>query len=258
VHSQGYDALTADILILVLQLVFLAAIAAAVLLAKKYLPSYLAEKGKNLATKEDIRDITDRIEGVKARYATELEEIKAVLAAQNQQRLRVFEKRTDALIQFFEDGHTVLSKRQDPLGFRYDDIADLDEYIRSTLERITQVQTSFHRVLVYLPPGDLVKAAGDVVSRVLNLRPDWQRLIWAYRRAAEKEIEGMRQGIINPNLTAAAVRDLQRFLVPEQQKLEESLRAYVDALNRVLLSPDGKQFLSLASAITFGPKESED
>ncbi len=36
------------------------------LLFKLFLPSYLSEKGKNLATKEDIREITVKIESVKA------------------------------------------------------------------------------------------------------------------------------------------------------------------------------------------------
>ncbi|MDP2037812.1 MAG: hypothetical protein Q8L04_10550 [Ignavibacteria bacterium] len=38
------------------------------LFIKKYLPSYFNEKGKNLATKEDIADITNRIESVKSTY----------------------------------------------------------------------------------------------------------------------------------------------------------------------------------------------
>jgi hypothetical protein len=36
---------------------------------KSYLPTYLAEKGKNLATKEDIKDITEKIEAVRSQYA---------------------------------------------------------------------------------------------------------------------------------------------------------------------------------------------
>jgi hypothetical protein len=35
-------------------------------LLKSYLPSYFQEKGKNLATKEDVEEITRKMEGVKA------------------------------------------------------------------------------------------------------------------------------------------------------------------------------------------------
>jgi hypothetical protein len=47
------------------------------LLLKHHLPSYLAEKGKNLATKEDISEITDKVERVRSQYSVLLEELKA-------------------------------------------------------------------------------------------------------------------------------------------------------------------------------------
>lgn len=46
-------------------------------LLKNYFPSYMGEKGKNLAMKEDIQAITEKIESVKAEYTKSLEEIKA-------------------------------------------------------------------------------------------------------------------------------------------------------------------------------------
>lgn len=47
------------------------------LLMKHFLPGYLSEKGKNLATKEDIEHITDKVESVKTDYAEILEEVKS-------------------------------------------------------------------------------------------------------------------------------------------------------------------------------------
>jgi len=49
---------------------------------RKYLLSYSSEKGKNLATKEDISEITTKIETVKHDYANQLESTKAELSAQ--------------------------------------------------------------------------------------------------------------------------------------------------------------------------------
>lgn len=65
------------------------------LLLKHYLPSYLAEKGKNLATKEDIAEITDEVEGVRSQYAVLLEELKAkhlLRLAALDQRLRAHQE----------------------------------------------------------------------------------------------------------------------------------------------------------------------
>ena len=52
---------------------WLASIPTIALLIKFYLPGYIKEKGKNLATKEDIAGITDQIEQVKAEYSKQLE-----------------------------------------------------------------------------------------------------------------------------------------------------------------------------------------
>ena len=48
---------------------------------KSYFPGYFKKKGENLATKEDIADITHQIENVKHEYATQLENAKADLSA---------------------------------------------------------------------------------------------------------------------------------------------------------------------------------
>lgn len=47
------------------------------LFIKSFIPKYLSEKAKNLATKEDIADITDKVESVKSDYATILEEVRS-------------------------------------------------------------------------------------------------------------------------------------------------------------------------------------
>lgn len=73
---------------------FEAVIAGAVvfLLLKSFLPGYLSEKGKNLATKEDIAKITDEIERVKSQYAVLLEALKA----KHQLRLAAIDRRLEA------------------------------------------------------------------------------------------------------------------------------------------------------------------
>jgi hypothetical protein len=47
------------------------------LFIKSFIPKYLSEKAKNLATKEDIAAITEQVESVKSDYATILEEVRS-------------------------------------------------------------------------------------------------------------------------------------------------------------------------------------
>lgn len=62
------------------------------LLIKYFLPGYLSQKGKNLATKEDISEITKKIAEVESTYNQILETFKA----QHQLRLAAVEKRLQA------------------------------------------------------------------------------------------------------------------------------------------------------------------
>lgn len=51
------------------------------LFLKSFFPEYFKKKAENLATKEDIADITNQIESVKHEYATQLENARADLSA---------------------------------------------------------------------------------------------------------------------------------------------------------------------------------
>ena len=68
------------------------AIAIVYLIGKHSLSSYLAEKGKNLATREDIKKITELVEEVKAPYNQLLEELRA----RHQLRLAAIDRRLQA------------------------------------------------------------------------------------------------------------------------------------------------------------------
>ena len=56
-----------------------------------YQKSYFKEKGKNLATKEDIEEITKKVEEVKSFYSQQLESQKF----QNQLKLTALDKRLE-------------------------------------------------------------------------------------------------------------------------------------------------------------------
>ena len=64
----------------------------AYLVVKHFLSSYLSEKGKNLATREDIEEITRKVEGVRTQYLSLVEELKA----RHQLRLAAVDRRLQA------------------------------------------------------------------------------------------------------------------------------------------------------------------
>jgi len=60
-----------------------------------FLGSYLRKKGENIATKEDIKDITEKIEKVRSQYSEQLETVKASLQLSNQLKLAALEERLE-------------------------------------------------------------------------------------------------------------------------------------------------------------------
>ena len=62
------------------------------LIVKHFMSSYLSEKGKNLATREDIEEITRKVEGIRTQYLSLVEELKA----RHQLRLAAVDRRLQA------------------------------------------------------------------------------------------------------------------------------------------------------------------
>ncbi|EJO3996482.1 chromosome partitioning protein ParA [Vibrio vulnificus] len=85
---------------------------------KSFLPAYLTEKAKNLATKEDIGEITSEVEQVKSGYAEMLEEVKS----NHQLKLASIEREKLLKKEVYLDSVEALTKYQGALGL----MANLD------------------------------------------------------------------------------------------------------------------------------------
>jgi len=82
------------------------------MLLKSFLPSYLSEKGKNLATKEDVASITDKVESVKTDYAKVLEEIRS----NNQLKLAEIEREKNIKKEVYLQAVEALTRAQNIVG----------------------------------------------------------------------------------------------------------------------------------------------
>lgn len=82
------------------------------LLLKSFLPSYLSEKGKNLATKEDVESITDKVESVKTDYAKVLEELRA----NNQMKLSEIEREKNIKKEVYLEAVEAITRAQNTIA----------------------------------------------------------------------------------------------------------------------------------------------
>lgn len=81
-------------------------------LLKSFLPSYFSEKGKNLATKEDVASITDKVESVKTDYAKVLEELRS----NNQLKLAEIEREKNIKKEVYLQAVEALTRTQNVVG----------------------------------------------------------------------------------------------------------------------------------------------
>lgn len=93
-------------IIVFLQFLILLSIGCAFLF-RRYLISYSSEKGKNLATQEDIEEITRKVEDVKVVYLKEIERLKVDLSLLSKkqdvlldEKIRVFKRLQKQLVDF--------------------------------------------------------------------------------------------------------------------------------------------------------------
>lgn len=160
-------------------------------LIKFFLPGYLTEKGKNLATSEDIAEITKKIESVKSDYSVLLEQHRA----KNQLRIAAIDKRLEVHQEAFVHWRGLMAKMH------------TDE-IRA---KVIECQNWWERNCLYLEPQ-----ARDAFSEAYHsamshrdmldsgdgrlVRDNWDILM----KAGQKIVEAVQL----PGLTDAEIKEL--------------------------------------------------
>ncbi|TNZ55704.1 hypothetical protein CGK45_22735 [Vibrio parahaemolyticus] len=145
-----------DTVLLVLQIVTLLGIGC-IILFRKFLFSYSSEKGKNLATKEDIEDITRRVESTKNEYISDIERLKVELALLSRkhdillgEKVRVFKKLQERLVGFKRYCEAALGS-YDSRGEFHQNLESLDKSIdKSALLHITALHEIEQEDFIFL------------------------------------------------------------------------------------------------------------
>lgn len=116
---------------------------------KNYYPAYFTQKGKNLADKEDISELTVKIESVKKEFTKDLESFKTKLSYDREYKLKQKIEERDAIYKFWESicawnftlavFNNNFKTTKEALTYRaYMD--DLSENLRSSISSLTILQ----------------------------------------------------------------------------------------------------------------------
>jgi hypothetical protein len=152
--------------------------------AGAFMGSYLKKKAENIATKEDIEEITKKIEDIRAQYMAELESHKASLQLSNQLKLAALDKR----LQKHQEAYTLWRKllfnlrNEEKIGpainecqrFWEENCLYLSAEARSAFQQAIFLANDF-RTLPGADPKEIrewhkaIKAAGDRILEAVNL-----------------------------------------------------------------------------------------
>lgn len=251
--------MTLDIIITIFQGVYIAGLLIIGLFAKKYLPSYLQQKGRNLATKEDISEITDKIESVRIQYNEIIQKLIANLSFKNEQELRIFDKRNEALLKFLEDCH-ILTTEKLSLDLRYlvskqlqialnnqtftENIlikifSDLIDYQSSIMRLFPKVSLSGSRVYLFYPydnPSDeVIKSTNKLLSSIKSFQnifsEKFSNLNESLVKIASPSITNESHLLTKINTINTLVSDYAKEIQPNIIDISAAIVQYVLALN---------------------------
>ncbi len=142
-----------------------------------FLKSYFSEKGKQLAIKEDIEEITDKVEKIKSDFQRENDDIKAkvqhLLTLQQSHRT----EERNAIIDFYRKYNDWLySLIEINYGaFNRGNITNLIEtrHLIDKHYRITNVAQSMVKLLV--KDGEIIKLSNELIIKILEFK-NWMDL----------------------------------------------------------------------------------
>jgi hypothetical protein len=160
--------------VIVLQILILLGIGS-LYLFKKYLFSYSSEKGKNLATKEDIEEITRKIESVKSEYLIELETVKVELSKSLHQKNEVWVMKRNACLKALDLANAVLS------NYKYSNLSQED--IVPQQESIESARSCFNELACTCENSEVIDQLKVILFE--NVSPD---AIVDLRSAVRKEL----------------------------------------------------------------------
>jgi hypothetical protein len=226
-----------DIVIIVLISLQFLAVCFIVLLAKSYLPKYIAKRAENLATKEDIGEITRITEEAKKSYIHEVERLRSDLIILREEITLVRTRGDKALIDFFENCNALLSK-----FYAFPNMVsvavreDIDEFCDTVGRLYNNVRRSQKCLPVYFHGDEkLVKQSIKVVSACTKLLCAFDEYFPPLASAFEKQKKAyIKEDDEEYNLLADVVdqkvREYDEAIKPPMNKLYSEFDEYSNGM----------------------------
>lgn len=230
------------IVLLILQFLALAGILALGYLVRDLPRAYVEEKGRNLATKEDIADITGKVEAVKAEYVTAVEHLRSDLRVIVAQRTALETQAHEASLDLFDSTVRLIGLLRLNLGdLPSEEGTALVKYQARVSRLFDRIFVQYHRLLLYTPEGLVANAAEGVAEAAMELRGAFPRAFGPIKLALVEEDVAF-TGSRTPQYEAAVAKsdeamvEYRAVVDPLRQRLWSAYQEYLGTLREDIRS----------------------
>lgn len=198
-----------------------------------FFKSYFTEKGKNIATKEDIAEITTKVEGIKTDFIRETEHLKHNLQFENQIRIMLSTDTKNAIVSAYESFYIWLETSYDAFlsSIEFEKI----EQIRTAESNINMESSKFSSTLarfeLYIDRED----SNSLISELETKTTKFQSLIENYLLKLEflfEEIEDLEKENEDDNLDDNLFEENENKI----DKLQDDMDELYKSTNAVLVN----------------------
>ncbi|MEW6239262.1 MAG: hypothetical protein AB1564_00440 [Chloroflexota bacterium] len=231
--------------ILIYVIVFIAG-----LFLRSFLPSYFTEKGKNLATKEDIGHITEEVEKIRMQYDVQMETIRSAIAEVRTEKSEYLHEQRACLLKFCDLSIELFYEKL-TINFADFDSSDVGkeykDFRNSTFELISSLIKSYQRIVIYFGHEERIRADAEALLNLfLKARTVIKDHLTGISLAAFQNHQTLMSGDVQK--TKAAYQefakmnsDYRRALYPIITTLQELLKNYLTELNKFLRPNESPQ-----------------
>jgi hypothetical protein len=201
---------------------------------KTFLPSYVQKKAENLATKEDISLITQKIEAIRSSIEINTDAHKAYINDRKKYLVGFYDEITafqyELMVVNFGD-------------FPMDGGKSLFEYQKNYDKAASEILKAYQRLVIYLPPeSKLLTTGNDLTSNVLESRRILTKNFGSIKTTVVAEEEAYRLIPVNGNIpykgAVSSANKANKEFWAQMSPLVEAFRAlyqaYITELNLYL------------------------
>ena len=211
------------------------------LLSREFFAGYLAEKGKNLATQEDVENLTRIVKNVEKEFDESTRWLQSKVDRLTSRQSRLDEQRVAAWMNLVDEIVLVLESKISPSPINTDLVgmgreefeAFAAEVTREAHGGVSRALLAYNRVVALSPrEGPVYEAAKEAVKQIITLRHNWTRSMRRLRKANEGQ---------SPGEVAAAHQAHHSEVVGPMREVRRSIKSLTSAIGAELQRQDAEE-----------------